>query len=519
MIRSIGKPGIEDPGSPPANYSCRTRSCNKFVKSSFTTSKADTVSADSLTKSSAISKIKSSDIGTGLPLVTISTTQPGSTAAYAGVSPTQTPSDSVLVASSNGLSTGTKAAIGTCSAIGLLLLIVLVVVLLRKRRRHRDPYKRNLKAHIRHHHGFGSGPLPPPPPADSPTPLISPTNSTSAVAAAVVAPLTPPARLRDRKLLPSILRPGSGGGGGGRASSPPLTSLSPPRSPVSLQRGQQYGHPLAFPSANICSPTTSKLQPRHERMLIIYGGGAEPKNTGSVRSTAKRSSVSSYAASGTNTASSSLRNEFGRITSKSTASSIAATVTAQQPLGPSRPGGTHGTPFEVPDPHTRGDTPSFTLGCISPTLHSSVSPIGPPPQRALPVPPVSPASTNSFQGLPTALRPAPPPDKTPAAAASAAVPLTSVAPDSKGLPQEVHDLTELTKEYAREKRESWRSSWTMGGGRPGAVAVPPGRSRRGVTAAVSRGLKAEGGADEDNTTCVPPPLLQEKDLETLGGQY
>ncbi|KAK4101102.1 hypothetical protein N658DRAFT_559257 [Parathielavia hyrcaniae] len=90
-------------------------------------------------------------------------------------------------------------------------------------------------------------------PAGSPTPLISPASSTAGTRALV----TPPLRLRDRKFLPSLLRPGS------RSPSPPLTPLTPAYSP---QPGGRGGGAV-FPSSPICSPTTSKLVPRHERTL------------------------------------------------------------------------------------------------------------------------------------------------------------------------------------------------------------------------------------------------------------
>lgn len=76
--------------------------------------------------------------------------------------------------------------------------------------------------------------------------------------------LTPPLRLRDRKFLPSILRPGS------RSPSPPLTPLTPAYSP---QPGASAGTGAGgvFPPSPICSPTTNKLVPRRER-----GGTAHP---------------------------------------------------------------------------------------------------------------------------------------------------------------------------------------------------------------------------------------------------
>ncbi len=88
---------------------------------------------------------------------------------------------------------------------------------------------------------------------------------------------------------------------------------------------------------------------------------------------------------------------------------------------------------------------------------------------------------------------------------------------------EAHDLCELTKEYAREQRESW-GSWTTGGGGPGVVCVSSLRSRPphqqpGQFKAYRRSGEEDGEDHYAVPPASPPPLLQEADLESLGGRY
>jgi hypothetical protein len=81
-----------------------------------------------------------------------------------------------------------------------------------------------------------------PPAADSPTPLVSPTLSVSVSHAdAEGVPLTPPARLRERRYLPTM-------------------------------GDQQDG----FPTSPLFSPTGKKLSPRHERTPRIYSANQVP---------------------------------------------------------------------------------------------------------------------------------------------------------------------------------------------------------------------------------------------------
>ncbi|KAJ2902135.1 uncharacterized protein MKZ38_000988 [Zalerion maritima] len=189
--------------------------------------------------------------------------------------------------------TSAKIAASICSVLGLVALVSVIMFLVQKRRRS-APYVRNLRDHIKHGPSLSQTDSPN---SISPTPLITPTNSNTlspppgAAAARPTSngsgafsmamamaksrsktslggdhrgssasttltgggngPLTPPLRLRDRRILavPSILR----------------SAPSSPR-PAPTPRLQQR----TFPTAPYCAPTTSKLVPRHERTPKIY---------------------------------------------------------------------------------------------------------------------------------------------------------------------------------------------------------------------------------------------------------
>jgi hypothetical protein len=117
-----------------------------------------------------------------------------------------------------------KATIAIISVVGLLLILALIFCVFRRRRSRKNDIRRLIKH-----------PTSPPPAADSPTPLVSPTLSASHVDAESV-PLTPPARLRERRYLPTD----------------------------------------GFPTSPLFSPTGRKLSPRHERTPRIYSANQVP---------------------------------------------------------------------------------------------------------------------------------------------------------------------------------------------------------------------------------------------------
>lgn len=263
--------------------------------------------------------------------------------------------------------------------------------LYRKKRR-RAPHHRFLRTHLRLTKNI--------PPSGSPTPLISTTNS----AASGGAPLTPPLRLRDRRFLPSILRPGN------RSPSPPLTPLTPA---YGGYRPHHHLHPSSggvFPSSPICSPTTNKLVPRHEKTPRVngasFGIGASESAAGILPPSAfalpalpvtatSRGSLISYGGASSTTGHSSLRHEVapqlsaGNGSGSSTGPGVgtgtgtaAGVYTGAPPRSPNRPPRPHDAPLEIPDLVS----PASPLSPLS-AVSASSSPLGPPPNRALPPPP------------------------------------------------------------------------------------------------------------------------------------
>ncbi|SPQ20387.1 fd66ef94-53d1-4f89-af9b-9ddec5a867fd [Thermothielavioides terrestris] len=234
--QNIGFHSIIDPGPPPANFKCSTEVNTPGICSA-------TVGQVSQTTAQTQ---RPTPIGSTSTVITTTSATPKPSVATSesrAVAPgaTGTPAAGASTTSGSGMTGQGKAATAICSALALILLITFALVWLRRRKR-RALRSRHGVSHI--------------PPASSPTPLISPTSSGMGTGAIV-----PPLRLRDRKFLPSILRPGS------RSPSPPLTPLTPAYSPPP-------GHGpsgAVFPASPICSPTTNKLVPRHERAVTPRG--------------------------------------------------------------------------------------------------------------------------------------------------------------------------------------------------------------------------------------------------------
>jgi len=289
--------------------------------------------------------------------------------------------------SGSGLSGGAKIAIGVCSGLALVTLISVALLCLYRRKRRRT------------HLGLAKNI----PSSGSPTPLISTTNS----AASGGAPLTPPLRLRDRRFLPSILRPGN------RSPSPPLTPLTPAYGGYSPHHRLHPSSGGVFPSSPICSPTTNKLVPRHEKTPRVNGAslgiGASESAAGILPPSAfalpalpgtatSRGSLSSYGGASSTTGHSSLRHEVapqlsaGNDSGSSTGPEVgtgAGTATGvcagAPPSFPNRPPRPHDAPLEIPDLVS----PASPLSPLS-AVSASTLPLGPPSNRALPPPPPPP---------------------------------------------------------------------------------------------------------------------------------
>ncbi|KAI5458044.1 hypothetical protein BGZ63DRAFT_432527 [Mariannaea sp. PMI_226] len=140
-----------------------------------------------------------------------------------------------------GISTGLKITIGLVTAVVVAVTAVLLFCFLRKRRIH----KRNLNRQTRQL--LSPAPPPPPPPTRS---LAAVLTQPSSHHEANAIPLTPPARLRERRLLPSSL-------------------LTTQPSPVGISV-EHY----EFPLSPVTSPMTSRLSPRHERTLKRKNGSS-----------------------------------------------------------------------------------------------------------------------------------------------------------------------------------------------------------------------------------------------------
>lgn len=121
------------------------------------------------------------------------------------------------------------------------------------------------------------------PPVAAYEPLLSPSHADRP-------PLTPPPPLRDRRLLPSLLRPSSRGGQEPfLVFGPPFETLHNSTSSLystshSVHDGGGAASPTpggrqqkaAFPSSAVCAPTSTKMEPRLERMHGGPPGAASP---------------------------------------------------------------------------------------------------------------------------------------------------------------------------------------------------------------------------------------------------
>ncbi|KAM0349737.1 hypothetical protein ACHAPU_003566 [Fusarium lateritium] len=237
--QDIGYHSILDPGPPQPYHICDSESINEDnkdcqeVQGSDKTEDASLTSTSSTPSSTPIKntlstkhttpeKTASVPIQSSMPNTTYSTRNPSTTATSDPSS-----SDQNDTVSSRGMPLGVKVTIAIISVVGLLAIGALLFCLFRRRRSRRKDIRRLIKH-----------PASPPPPADSPTPLVSPTLSHTD---ADGVPLTPPARLGERRFLPTL-------------------------------SDQQIG----FPTSPLFSPTSTKLSPRYERTPRIYSSNRVP---------------------------------------------------------------------------------------------------------------------------------------------------------------------------------------------------------------------------------------------------
>ncbi|KAG4266262.1 hypothetical protein FPRO04_05973 [Fusarium proliferatum] len=228
-----GYHSIIDPGPPQPYHICDPESLNddKDCQQARGTDKSQYASSQKTSRASAPEstlqattkpattlETTSFTIQSSMPETTYSTTSDPSTLA------TSDPSSSNSSNANKGIPLGVKVTIAVISVVGLLAIAALIFCLLRRRRSRKTDIRRLIKH-----------PSSPPPRAESPTPLVSPTTSHTDPDGV---PLTPPARLRERRFLAD--------------------------------------EPNGFPTSPVYSPTSSKLSPRHERTPRIYNTNQVP---------------------------------------------------------------------------------------------------------------------------------------------------------------------------------------------------------------------------------------------------
>ncbi|KAI0133431.1 hypothetical protein F4776DRAFT_136532 [Hypoxylon sp. NC0597] len=316
-----------------------------------------------------------------------------------------------------GLTEGSKAAIGICSSLAIIAIIFLLGFLISRRRSRPKGYTDNVSNAPRHVRSSSEAP------SNSQTPLITPPPSTSSKGF----PLTPPARLSDRRFLP------------------PLKQNETP--------GSTFVDESAFLSIALNSATEKKSALRHEPQVTPNNLSKPPVSPSSLAAVHLathflRDSGSSYSsgpggASTLTTASGKASSEHYR-----TAAIFGTdTPSLSLPLSPARPRRPQDGSLDIPH---------------------LITPAGPPPTRALPAPPpyypasptfsVSPI-TPSSSPVPPSVRPLAPRDSTHDFSAS-----QSGAVNHKGHTQSsTRDFPDTTEPYERETSESW-GSWGAGPG-------------------------------------------------------
>ncbi|KAI0161204.1 hypothetical protein GGR57DRAFT_350884 [Xylariaceae sp. FL1272] len=429
---------IIDPGPPRTGY------CAQKPSSSVEAWKSPTggmVTAESVAPTISI---QASTTTTPVAVETTSTTTTASK-----IFPTSDPATSGTEPSTS-LSGGAKAAIGVFSFLALLAVTAILLFLFRRRTKRRSmAASESLVATHRQSSPYSE------PPSGSQTPLIlpPPTASTRNL------PLTPPARLSDRRYLQSILKNGALY----HSDAPSTSQLVPPSATghaiaqnTQPSRHEQRAtmHSIVFPLATEASAMT------HYAQSSVYSlNSGQGHSTVTVQSN-KASSIHSGSAT--------------------------ITGTSTPPQSPTRLGRSLDEP-EIFDP---------------------VNPSGPPPTRALPAPPLNHPNSPTFSV--SSMSP-----RSPTFSARSAIYNTHPTVSSKhgsvktpSISASTKELCELTESYAREARESWGSWSGVGGGGPGVQ--PLGRKR---------GSGSPRGGTEQKAEPTQPAVIEELDMEKLGGRY
>ncbi|RSL84633.1 hypothetical protein CEP52_016382 [Fusarium oligoseptatum] len=409
--QEIGYHSIVDPGPPDVDYVCDPESTHGGDVHCHKAQPADRAEDEAFESVSSTSQVSTSEDATSKRSTASETSTSAPVQSSMSDTTYSTSTDPSLVTTSEpsskeqdkkdetGLPLGVKVTIAILSVVILAALVVLVVCLLKRRKSRRNDIRRLIK------HPTS------PPPADSPTPLVSPTLSHTD---ADGVPLTPPARLRERKFLPTLSEP----------------SLSP----TSSRHRDRSG----FPASPLCSPTSSNLTPRHERTPKIYSADQVPPVPMIVMTTPE---------GGQNDGSAS----FNGVTPPASVQKM--------PLG-------HGNGSPPRPPRSRDGL-----------FRILVSP-GPPPTRALPSTPPNRPST-----------PTKPLSSPPRKGSTVCPPVHQLTKDIV-LSPEARELRDMTESYAKDAGRHSGGSWS---GMAGS-SLAKGRS-------------------------VSSPVMEEADLERLGGRY
>ncbi|KAK1849958.1 hypothetical protein CCHR01_07441 [Colletotrichum chrysophilum] len=378
---------VQDPGPPPLEYDCSAvinyAECSKPF---FQSDSRPSTSEEGFWATSAIVAKPSSTSTTAMVSTSSSHSALTSGASTSNQSHGKRPSGSLPL--------GSKIAIGI--SCGIVLIAIIAIAICIWRRRPRRGYTQSIKNEIKH---------PSLPQASSPTPLISSEDSTHDGTHHTT--LTPPPRLKERNLLPSLISTTTSEAGG-----------SFPGTPVS------YHGPGGFPQSPFADPVSARLAQKGYRSSKPP---VSPLSSSFHGKSIKTVSIGSAASNRTTT----------------TVSNISSAFPYPSPSRPPRP---HDTPLRIPD-----------LVCPGPPPTRALPPPPPPVSPVSPISPVSPTALFRQQSIDVG-------HNVSLALAAGFIPPRNPA---RGvvLGKDSKDFCDLTERCARESRDrdSW-GSWSFGGG-------------------------------------------------------
>ncbi|KAI1410057.1 hypothetical protein F5Y13DRAFT_192803 [Hypoxylon sp. FL1857] len=426
---------IYDPGPPSPNvFNCSLATSESYESGFRTVSPAMTATMSSSSSPAAETSLNS---------------EVNSTASAIGAVPS----------TSTSLTEGSKAAIGICSSLAIIAIIFLLGFLISRRRSCSGGFADNASNAPCHVHSSSE------PPSGSQTPLITPPPSASSKGV----PLTPPARLSDRRFLPSLLKQGGTPNSsldsdvGERAFLPvPLDSLAEKKAPLLCERQETSNNTTKSP-VSPSSPAAVHFAPH----FLRDSGSSYNSGPGGASKWATESNKASSVHCGTMTA-------LGT-----------GTPPLSLPLSPARSRPPYEGSLEIPH---------------------LVTPAGPPPNRALPAPPPYYPVSPTFSVSPITPSGSPvPPSVRPVALVNSTHVLSVFqleSTDSRGHPQSfAKDYRDATEPRERETSESW-GSWGGGLGVGGR----------------NRGYSNHGRLRDKKGGSGPAVSLEELDLEKLGSK-